>query len=94
MIIFVSGVVTFTFASVESEAQEDIGAGCVDEEALVFRFAYGDYVCVPQSTAEKWVKYEMAEIIIESNQIPKEKSPQELNPEAYGAHHFLQIKSE
>ena len=85
MIIFLSGVVTFSFATVESEAQEDIGAGCVDEEALVFRFAYGDYVCVPQFTADKWVKYEMAEIITESKQVQKEKSPQQLNPEFYGA---------
>jgi len=70
---------------VESEAQEDIGAGCLDGEALVYRFTYGDYVCVPQSTADKWVKYKMAEIIIESKQVEKEKSAQQLNPELYGA---------
>jgi len=85
LILFSSSFISFSFASVESEAQEDIGAGCVDEEALVFRFAYGDYVCVPQFTADKWVKYEMVEIIIESKQVEKEKSPQQLNPEFYGA---------
>ncbi len=85
MVIFLSGVVTFSFASVESEAEEDIGAGCIDGEALVYRFTYGDYVCIPQFTADRWVKYEMAEIIIESKQVEKEKSSQQLNPELYGA---------
>jgi len=85
LILFSSSFISFSFASVESEAQEDISAGCLDGEALVYRFTYGDYVCILQSTADKWVKYKMAEIIIESKQVEKEKSPQQLNPELYGA---------
>ena len=85
LILFSSSFISSSFASVESEAQEDIGAGCLDGEALVYRFTYADYVCVPQSTADKWVNYKMAEIIIESKQVQKEKSPQQLNPEFYGA---------
>ena len=85
LILFSSSFISSSFASVESEAQEDIGAGCLDGEALVYRFTHGDYVCVPQFTADRWVKYEMVEIIIESKQVQKEKSPQHLNPEFYGA---------
>ncbi len=69
----------------EDEAREAIAGGCIDGEALVYRFAYSDHVCISQSTADKWVKYEMVEIIVESKQVKKEKSPQELNPEFYGA---------
>ncbi len=85
LILFSSSFISSSFASVESEAQEDIEAGCLDGEALVYRFTPGDYVCVPQFTADRWVKYEMVEIIIESKQVQKEKSPQHLNPEFYGA---------
>jgi alkyl sulfatase BDS1-like metallo-beta-lactamase superfamily hydrolase len=92
LILFSSSFIYFSFASVESEAQEDIEAGCLDVEALVYRFAYSDYVCVPQFTADKWVKYEMAKIIIESKQVEKEKSPQQLNPEFYGAPPLQQEK--
>ena len=85
LILFSSSFIPFSFSSVESEAQEDIRAGCRDEQSLVKRFTNNEYVCVSPSTAERWVELGMAEIISESKQIEKEKPPQELDPVYYGA---------
>ena len=84
LIIFSSTFVPFSFASVETEAQEDIRAGCREGNTLVHRFAYGDYVCVSPSTAEKWVEYGMAEIISESEPVEKEEPPLQ-TPQFFGA---------
>ena len=83
--MFSSTIIPFSFASPESEAQEDILAGCPDGDALVHRFTNGEYVCVPSSTAERWVELGMAEIIIESKEIEKIERAEKLNPELYGA---------
>jgi len=85
MILFSSSFVPFSFAASWSEAQEDISAGCRDEQSLVKRFTNNEYVCVSPSTAERWVELGMAEIISEAKQIEKEKPPQELDPVYYGA---------
>jgi len=84
LIIFSSSFVPFSFASVETEAQEDIRAGCRDGNTLVYRFAYRDYVCVLPSAAEKWVEYGMAEIISEFEPVEQEEPPQQ-TPQSYGA---------
>lgn len=85
LILFSSSFVSFSFASPESEAEEDIGAGCRDGNTLVKRFTYNDYICVTPSTAERWVELGMAEIISESKQVQKDERPEELNPELHGA---------
>ncbi len=85
LILFSSSFIPFSFSSVESEAQEDIRAGCRDEQSLVKRFTNNEYVCVSPSTAERWVELDMAEIISEPKQIEKEKPLQELDPVYYGA---------
>ncbi len=85
LILFSSSFVPFSFAASWSEAQEDISAGCRDEQSLVKRFTNNEYVCVSPSTAERWVELGMAEIISEPKQIEKEKPPQELDPVYYGA---------
>ena len=63
LILLSSGVLPYSFATVESEAQEDISAGCRDNQTLVYRQTYGDYVCVDPSTADRWEELGMAEII-------------------------------
>jgi len=85
LILFSSSFIPFSFASVESEAQEDIRAGCRDGNSLIYRFTYGDYVCVPSFTAERWTELGMAEIISESESLEKEESPLQLTSEFYGA---------
>ena len=67
--MFSSAIVPFSFASVETESQEDISAGCRDGNTLVLRYAYNDYICVIPSTAERWVELGMAEIISESEYV-------------------------
>ena len=59
-----------SFASVESEAQEDIQAGCREGQILVHRFTPKDYVCVDPTTANRWKELGLAEII----QIPDVKN--------------------
>jgi len=76
LILFSSSFVPFSFPSVESEAQEDIRAGCRDGQSLVKRFTNNEYVCVSPSTSERWVELGMAEIISESEQVEKEESTQ------------------
>jgi len=61
---------------VESEAREDIRAGCRDGYTLVYKSTYNQFVCVPPSTAERWVELGLAEIISESEQVEKEESTQ------------------
>ena len=57
-----SGIVAFSYASIESEAEEDLSAGCRSDQTLVYRFAYKDFVCVEPSTAKRWVELGFAEI--------------------------------
>jgi len=66
MILFTSSFVPYSFASIESEALEDVLAGCRDGQTLVYRAAYLDYVCVDPSTAERWVELGLAEIAQEA----------------------------
>ena len=80
LILLSSGVVPFTFASVESEAQEDIQAGCRDGNVLVYRFTYKDYVCVEPSTADRWEELGMAEIV-DASSSEKQTTPQEEKPQ-------------
>ena len=75
LIIFSSSFVSYSFASIESEAQEDIDAGCRDRNTLVHRSAYNDYICVSPSTADRWVELGMAEIVSEHEQVEKEELP-------------------
>ena len=51
------------FASDDSELTENINAGCRDDNILVFRVLNHEYVCTSPSTAEKWVKLGLAEIV-------------------------------
>jgi hypothetical protein len=67
LIILSSGIAPFSFASVESEAQEDILAGCRDGQTLVYRTSYQDSVCVDPSTADRWVELGLAEIVEDYN---------------------------
>lgn len=62
-ILFTAGIFPYSYASPESEAQEDMYAGCRSEQTLVYRVAYLDYVCVEPSTAKRWVELGFAEII-------------------------------
>jgi len=73
MILFSSSFIPFSFASVESEAQEDIQAGCRDGFTLVYKSTYNQFICVPPDTAERWVELGMAEIISESEQVEREE---------------------
>jgi len=66
MILFTSSFVPYSFASIESEALEDVLAGCRDGQTLVYRAAYLDYVCVDPPTAERWVELGLAEIAQEA----------------------------
>jgi len=63
LILLSSTIMPFSFASVATESQEDIYAGCRDEQSLVYRFTYQDYICLDPPTAERWVKLGLAEII-------------------------------
>jgi len=65
------GVFSYSYASPESEAQEDINAGCRDDQTLVYRATYLDFICVEPSTADRWVQLGMAEIIKESSRTPE-----------------------
>ena len=47
-------------------------AGCRDNQTLVYRSAYHDYVCVEPSTADRWKELGFAEIIQENPQSTKE----------------------
>ena len=67
-ILFTSSFVPYSFASIESEALEDVLAGCRDGQTLVYRAAYLDYVCVDPSTAIRWVELGLAEIVQESDE--------------------------
>ena len=62
-ILFTAGIFPYSYASPESEAQEDMYAGCRSEQTLVYRVAYLDHVCVEPSTAKRWVELGFAEII-------------------------------
>ena len=68
LILLPLATIPYSYASVESEAQEDIQAGCRDAQTLVYRFAHKDFVCVEPSTAVRWVNLGMAEIIQENSQ--------------------------
>ena len=67
MLIMSLSLFPTSFASVESEAQEDIEAGCRGGQTLVYRLAYQDYICVDPSTAERWEELGLAEIILKSS---------------------------
>lgn len=84
LILLSSGIIPFTFASVESEAEEDIYAGCRDEQTLVHRFTNQDYVCLDPSTAERWEKLGLAEII-QNATVQKDDSLDDSDIEYYGA---------
>lgn len=43
--------------------EEDSETECREEHILVFRINSNNYVCVSPSTAEKWVEWEIAEIV-------------------------------
>ena len=81
LILFSSTFIQFSYASVESEAQEDIQAGCRDGNTLVYRFAYKDYVCVAPSTADRWEELGLAEIVDAANQVQPEPEKPKLKPQ-------------
>jgi len=61
--VLLSGITPFTFGSVDTEAEEDILAGCRNDQSLVYRFTYHDYICLDPPTAERWEKLGLSEII-------------------------------
>ena len=65
----------------ESEAQEDIQAGCRDGNTLVHRFAYKDYVCVSPDTAKRWEELGLAQIQGEYETVKKTPAPIKLKPQ-------------
>jgi len=67
LILLSSAIVPYSYASVDSEAQEDIVAGCRDGQTMVYRSTHHDFICVEPSTANRWVELGMAEIISESS---------------------------
>lgn len=71
MLIMSVSLFPTSFASVESEAQEDIQAGCREGQILIHRLTHQDYVCVDPSTAISWERLGIAEIIysVSSNEI-------------------------
>ena len=66
-ILFSAAIFPYSYASPESEAAEDIAAGCRDGQTLVYRSTYKDFVCLEPSTADRWEQLGMAEIIKESD---------------------------
>ena len=66
LILLSSSIIPYSFASPESEAEEDIAAGCRDGQFMVFRYADREYVCVPPETADRWRELGLAKIISES----------------------------
>ena len=85
LILLSSGVLPYSFASVESEAHEDILAGCRDGQTLVYRLTYGDFICLDPSTAERWVKLEMAEIIQNATEKIVDQEIDDADIDYYGA---------
>ena len=84
-VLILSGLVSFSFATVDTEAQEDIMAGCRDEQSLVYRFTYQDYVCLDPSTAERWEKLGLAEIIQNATKINQTEMDYNSDTVYYGA---------
>jgi len=84
LLLMLSAITSYSFASVETEAQEDIYAGCRDEQSLVYRFTYQDYICLDPPTAERWVKLGLAEII-QNATVTTQKNEQTDNSVYYGA---------
>ena len=80
-ILFSSIIVPYSFASVESEAQEDIQAGCRDGQTMVFRYSYHEYVCVDPDTADRWRELGLAKIISESEGPVEQDDPGYYAPE-------------
>lgn len=66
-----------SYGSVQSEAQEDLNAGCRDEQTQVYRLTYKDFVCVEPATADRWVELGIAEIVQPSKIETEEKIPDE-----------------
>ncbi len=66
LILLSSIVIPFSFASVESESQEDIQAGCRDAQTMVIRYSSNEYVCVDPDTADRWRELGVAKIIFEN----------------------------
>ncbi len=79
--ILFTGFTPQSFSSVESEAREDIQAGCRDGNTLVHRFAYKDYVCVSPDTAKRWEELGLAEIQGEFEVVEKTPQPIKLKPQ-------------
>jgi len=75
VILLTSFIVPYSFASVESEAQEDIQAGCRDGQTMVFRYTNNEYVCVSPDAADRWSELGLAKIISESNEYVKKEIP-------------------
>ena len=73
-ILFTSSFIPFSYASVESEAQEDLMAGCRDDQSLVYRSTYLDFICVDPTTAERWAELGIAEIVQNSTSTEKDES--------------------
>ncbi len=81
MIILAFTLQGTAFASDDSELTENINAGCRDDNILVFRVLNHEYVCTSPSTAEKWVKLGLAEIV-QNNIIEPIKITKILNQES------------
>ncbi|MHA7647387.1 alkyl sulfatase dimerization domain-containing protein [Nitrosopumilus sp. S4] len=79
--ILLVGFTPLSYSSEESEAREDIQAGCRDGNTLVFRYAYKDYVCVSPDTAKRWAELGLAEIYQEFTPEKQEKKPVPLKPQ-------------
>jgi len=76
LILLSSSIIPYSFASPESEAEEDIAAGCRDGQSMVLRYADREYVCVSPETADRWRELGLAKIIsdAEVEDEPKEKN--------------------
>lgn len=84
LILLSSGILPYSFASVETEAQEDIQAGCRDDQTLVYRFTHHDHICLEPSTAERWDDLGISEII-QNATVQKEESLVDSDIENYVA---------
>ena len=79
-------LVPVSFADVDYQEQayrDDSTTQCREGQILVFRTAYNDYVCTDKITAQKWVRYGIAEIV---GDVPEE--PVEQEPVEGGTNHF------
>ena len=72
LLVFTIGItplIPFSDAAAAGDINaEDSETQCREGQVLVFRTIANSYACVSENTAKKWVEYEIAEIVGESEE--------------------------